>query len=62
MYSRKSIGPRIEPQGTVLKNLKKTSIPSPIKNLGHIKCYNLSSPDLLKDLEIITARRSAADQ
>ena len=47
-----------------LKFLKKTSIPNSVKSLGYIKCYNWSSPDLLKAVSILshtTVRRSAVD-
>ena len=47
------------------KFVKKTSMPNSVESLGYIKCYSLSSPDLLKALAILsdtTVRRSAVDQ
>ena len=44
---------------------KKTGLPNPVKSLGYIKYYSLSSSNLLKALEILsdaTVRRSAVDQ
>ena len=45
--------------------MKKTSMPSPVRNLKYIKCYSSGSPDLLKALAILsdtTVRRSAVYQ
>ena len=44
--------------------VKKTSMPNPVKSLGFIMCYRLSTPGLLKALAILsdrTVRRSAFD-
>ena len=45
--------------------MKKTSVPNPVKILGYIKCYSLSSPELFKVLTILsdtTLRRYAVER
>ena len=68
IYSRKSVGPRMQPWGApaltgyscedfpsrttqgrlLLRKVKKTSMPNPVKGLGYMKCYSLSSPRPVK--------------
>ena len=44
--------------------VKKIIMPNSVENLGHIKCYNLISPDQLKVLAIVSdnpVRRFSVD-
>ena len=46
------------------KFVQKANMPNTVKSLEYIKCYSLSTPDLLKVLSILseaTVRRSAVD-
>ena len=64
MYSRKNVGPRMEASRSLALTkyycdifVKKTSMPNPIKSLGYIKCYSLSSP---RPKSILAIRKKAA--